>query len=255
LNAYAGVVLSGHSAALANTARMIEPTDSARSAPATTMLAVLVSFFVASGIVAHVAAAGTAADHAVLAWMVAHRHPQLTSSAIAVTTLGSPSGVAILAVVAAAMSWWRMKTARPAILILMTVAAAGAVSTLTKVVVGAHRPPHAVQLITETDPSFPSGHVTGTLALLGAVAVVVRHHARPAASMLMTAMAAVVSAVVALTRLYLGVHWLTDVVGGLLLGATATVLAHLMYRRMMDTSDIDDRGTPAGTRPSAATGA
>jgi len=105
---------------------MTDPTDPPRSAPATTMLAVLVSMFVALGVVAHVAATGTAWDHAVLAWMIAHRHPGLTSWAITVTTMGSPAGVAILAVVAAAVAWWRVGSARPAILILATLAVAGA---------------------------------------------------------------------------------------------------------------------------------
>ena len=40
------------------------------------------------------AAAGTVADQRVLAWMVAHRTPRLTSIATTITTIGSPGGVA-----------------------------------------------------------------------------------------------------------------------------------------------------------------
>ena len=234
-------VLSGHSAMTTDTAGMTEPTSGPRPAPITTMVAVLWSLFVGLGLVAHRAAAGTALDHAVLAWMVDHRTPGLTSLAIAVTTVGSPVGVAVIAVVAAGLSWWRRGSPRPAMLILTTLAVAGALSTLSKIIVGAHRPGQAVQLVVETDPSFPSGHVTGTLALMGALVVVIGHRSRRAVCAAVV-LAAMVTAAVALTRLYLGVHWVTDIVGGLLLGGSAVVLAYVAYQRMIGPLDTDDGG-------------
>lgn len=235
---------------------MTEEAGAPRAAPATTMVAVLVSLFVALGFVAHDAVTGTTLDHAVLGWMVNHRHPGLTSLAIAVTNMGSPVGVALIAVAAAAVSWWRVGSARPAILILTTLVVAGAVSTLTKLIVGAHRPAQAVQLVVETDPSFPSGHVTGTLALLGALAVVVGHHGGRAVSSAVVALAAAVTMVIALTRLYLGVHWVTDIVGGLLIGTAAGVAAHLAYRRIMRPTDTHGRaGAPALSEPAPTIGA
>ena len=240
------VVLSDHSAGPADTAGMTEHDGGPRAAPITTMMVVLVSLFVALGVVAHHAAAGTTVDHAVLGWMVNHRHPGLTSLAVAVSTLGSPVGVAVIAVAAAAVSWWRVGSARPAILIVATLGVAGAVSTLTKMIVGAHRPAQAVHLVVETDPSFPSGHVTGTLALLGVLAVVTAHQRGPVVSAAMVALAAAGTAAVALTRLYLGVHWVSDIAGGLLLGAAAVMGACVVYRRMMGASDTDGRaGAPA----------
>jgi membrane-associated phospholipid phosphatase len=235
---------------------MTEQDGGPRAAPITTMLVVLVSLFVVLGVVAHHASAGTAWDHTVLGWMVHHRRPGLTSTAIAVTNLGSPVGVAVIAAVAAAVSWWRLGSARPAILIIATLALAGAVSTLTKIIVGAHRPVSTVQLVVETDPSFPSGHVTGTLALLGALAVVTAHHRGRVVSSAMIALAAAGTAAVALTRLYLGVHWVSDIMGGLLLGTTAAVGACVVYRRMMGASDTDGvAGTPALSGPVPAAGA
>lgn len=235
---------------------MTEEAGAPRAAPATTMLAVLASLFVALGFVAHDAVTGTTLDHAVLAWMVNHRHPWLTSLAIAVTNVGSPVGVAVIAVAAAAVSWWRVGSARPAILILATLAVAGAASTFTKLIVGAHRPAQTIQLVAETDPSFPSGHVTGTLALLGALAVVIGHHGGRAVSAAVIALAAAVTMVIALTRLYLGVHWVTDIVGGLLIGTAAGVGAHLAYRRIMGSSDTHGRaGAPALSEPAPTIGA
>lgn len=248
-------VLSGHSAMTTDTAGMTEATSAPRPAPITTMVAVLWSLFIGLGFVAHRATVGTGLDHEVLAWMANHRTPGLTSLAIAVTTVGSPVGVAAIAVVVAGLSWWRRGSPRSAILILTTLAVAGAVSTLSKIIVGAHRPIQAVQLVVETDPSFPSGHVTGTLALMGAMAVVIGHHSGRAVSAATIVVATVVTAAVALTRLYLGVHWVTDVAGGLLLGGSAVVLAYVAHQRMMGPSDTVDRGGAlALPGPTAAAG-
>lgn len=189
----------------------------------------LVSLFVVLALVAHHAATGTAPDHAVLEAMMQHRSPALTWWAIAVTEIGSPVGVGALTLVCCALLWRRLASPWPAVVVVGAVAAAGILSTATKIIVGAHRPPLSVQLITETDPSFPSGHVTGTVALLGALTAVLGHR-RPAVRAALLALSAVGAVTVALTRLYLGVHWVTDVVGGVLLGTLAAIAAHLVYR-------------------------
>jgi membrane-associated phospholipid phosphatase len=235
---------------------MTELAPTRRAAATTTIAAVLLSLFAALGVIAHHAAAGTTLDHAVLAWMVNHRNPGLTSLAIAVTNAGSPVGTGVIAVVAAAVLWWRTGSPRPAVLILATLGVAGAISTLSKMIVGAHRPAQTLALVVETDPSFPSGHVTGTLALLGALAAVTGHHSGRAAHGALIALTATATALVGLTRLYLGVHWVTDIIGGLLLGAAAAVIAHFADRRMMGPTDTGGQpGVSARSGPVPAVGA
>jgi membrane-associated phospholipid phosphatase len=180
--------------------------------------------FVGLGMVAHAAAHGTGWDHAVLGWMIEHRRGWLTTVAVAITTAGSPVVMGLLAVSVAATSWWQSRSLTPGLVVVGTLALASGVSTLTKVVVGAHRPPQSVQLVAEVDPSFPSGHVTGTLALLGVIAVLVGRGRRRVARVALGAAVVVATAAVALTRLYLGVHWLTDIGGGVLLGGLAALL-------------------------------
>jgi undecaprenyl-diphosphatase len=66
--------------------------------------------------------------------------------------------------------------------------------------------------------SFPSGHATAASATLAAVALVVtRGHSRQTKA-IVASIAAGLAVTVALTRVFLGVHWFTDVVAGLLLG-------------------------------------
>ncbi len=232
------VALSGCSVAIIDAAEMTEGATTPRAVSAATLL---LSLFVGLALLAHQAVAGTAPDHAVLDWMVHHRSPGLTSWAIAVTQVGSPVGVGILALVVAAVLWRRLGSPWPAVVVVATLAAAGAISTAVKVLVAAHRPPKSLQLVLETDRSFPSGHVTGTLALLGALTVVLARHVGPAARATLITLTVVGTAAVALTRVYLGVHWVSDILGGLLLGGAATLIAHLAYGHVARPNGTDVR--------------
>lgn len=228
-----------------------------QSTTAAALAVVLLTLFAGLGLLAHRVVAGTAFDHGVLAAMVAHRSAALTAWAVAVTNLGSPVGVAAFAVALAALAalaWRRLRSLWPALLIVATPAAAAAISTATKILAGAHRPPAALQLVTETDPSFPSGHVTATVALLGTLTVVIGDHAGWAARVVSIASAVLAAVAVGLTRLYLGVHWATDILGGLLLGAAAALVAHILYRRIL-CSGVDDRPDRAPSVAAALPGA
>jgi undecaprenyl-diphosphatase len=187
-------------------------------------VAPLLAGFICLAVVAHVAGHGTSLDHAVLGWMIHQRRPWLTTIAIAITTVGSPMAVELLAAVAAALLWWRFRSPVPSAIVVVTVAVAAASAALLKDVVGAHRPARTFQLGLETSPSFPSGHATCTLALLGILAVVLGRSRSPITRRALAACVVVLTTAVALSRLYLGVHWLLDVVGGALLGGAAVLI-------------------------------
>jgi membrane-associated phospholipid phosphatase len=200
----------------------VEPEDRHRTASWLWVLASTLACFVCLAVVAHRAKHGTALDHAVLDWLIEHRYRGLTIAAIVITDAGSPVVMTLLAVAAAVVLWLR-HSPRTGFVIVATLAVATGLSTLTKAVVGAQRPPRATQLLLEVDSSYPSGHVTGTLALVGIVAVVIGRGRSPAIRAALGVAVVAATALVALTRLYLGVHWLTDVVGGSLLGGAAVL--------------------------------
>ena len=80
--------------------------------------------------------------------------------------------------------------------------------------------------------SFPSGHMVRTVVVYGLLAFVIRRLAPwPWVRVLVIPSAIVIIVVVAFDRLYLGVHWESDVVSGLLLGAIALVGATVWLDR------------------------
>jgi membrane-associated phospholipid phosphatase len=92
---------------------------------------------------------------------------------------------------------------------------------LIKPLVGRARPAFG-QLVPGTGDSFPSGHVTGTTALLLVVAYFVSSGRTGRSRLPIWAIAIGGSLLMGVSRIYLGVHWPTDVIAGLLLGGTWT---------------------------------
>lgn len=95
--------------------------------------------------------------------------------------------------------------------------------------------PSITQLVAETGPlanSFPSGHVVRAVVVYGLLAFVVRRLAPwPIARTLAIPVATVIIVLVAFDRLYLDVHWESDVIGGLLLGAIGFLSATVWLDR------------------------
>ncbi|SCZ57637.1 bifunctional DedA family/phosphatase PAP2 family protein [Thiohalomonas denitrificans] len=79
--------------------------------------------------------------------------------------------------------------------------------------------------------SFPSGHALSSTALLGFLSVLIGRELPERSRWLAYAVAALLVIPIAFSRLYLGVHWLTDVLGGLTLGLAWVALVGIAYRR------------------------
>jgi len=149
---------------------------------------------------------------------------------------------------AALLSWWT-RSVIPGIVIIGTVGAATAASTALKAVVYRSRPPLQWRVVLETDPSFPSGHVTGTAALLGIIAVIVGTDRARARRVWLTIGVVTGVVLVAATRLYLGVHWLTDVTAGAILAALFVLIGAAVFDALRRRLGRHDTSTPAGPPP------
>lgn len=156
--------------------------------------------------------------------LVAVRNPLATAVLTAVTTVTSPLWMTVIGV-ALALVWAARQREiwRPALLVC-AMAVTFALSTFIKHQVERARPPATDFLLGPDDAlSFPSGHTfgAGVFLLVLAYLLVARRSQRATAVGAFTA-AAAGTAVVALSRLYLGYHWLTDVLASL--GLTVAVV-------------------------------
>ncbi|MEU8495079.1 phosphatase PAP2 family protein [Pseudonocardia alni] len=159
-------------------------------------------------------------DRPVLVWFVDQRSPAWTWLMERVSDIGGTAGMTVLAVGAAVVLWWRSRRVES---IAVVIAAAGsAVLVLAgKTLYGRSRPPAPFQLVPEHNASLPSGHALGSVVVLGMLAAVIW---RTSSSVLVrvaaVTTATATTALIGMSRLYLGVHWFTDVLTGWLLGAT-----------------------------------
>lgn len=159
------------------------------------------------------------------------RTATLTVAAHALSTAGSGYVVFTLAAVTCAGLWYRghMRAS-----LALAVATAGAVllSSVDKLLVDRPRPPvHHLEHVTSA--SFPSGHSTQSSAFYGTLLLIFlcSRPTRPHALLAAIATVGLVLAI-ALSRVYLGVHYPSDVAGGVLLGAgwSATATSLLLTR-------------------------
>ena len=172
----------------------------------------------------------TSFDGPVTDWMVDHRSGALNQIAVAVTDLGSPVATALLGITCGVLISWRARSVVPGLIVIGTVGGAAVASTVIKALVGRERPPTNIQVLLETGHSVPSGHVTGTAALFGIAVLVVSVDRTAAVKRLLMLLAVTVTVVVALTRLYLGAHWLTDVIAGAILATLAVTVGGALFR-------------------------
>ena len=160
------------------------------------------------------------------------RTPTNTELATGFTHLGGPIGMTVIASLITVAMVWRWRSRTPLILMLIATAGSLLMTNVGKVIVGRARPP-----LSEAVPpyeyafSFPSGHTLNSTVIAGVVAYLLLRRLRTTWARALTVVLAVVWAVVmGLSRVFLGHHWLTDVVFAWLLGTAWLALIITAHR-------------------------
>lgn len=150
----------------------------------------------------------------------------LLRAAQATTLLGEPLLVTLAAAAMAAWLWWRGHR-RLALFVLASRVGANVLSTGLKAIVDRARPVFDEPVATALGAAFPSGHALAAAAFWTTTAVVVAHWRGRLAVLLAVAIA--IALVVCASRVLLGVHYPTDVLGGLLLGVGWTAVCTAVF--------------------------
>jgi undecaprenyl-diphosphatase len=160
----------------------------------------------------------TSFDAEVTNWFLQHRSNALTAVMRFVTAFGGTLVIVAVTVVVAALLVLKNRT-RLAVFLCTAAVGASILSSVAKLIVDRQRPPPADRLAQVVSASYPSGHAIQATATYLALAVVGTCCLRTKWATALGAGAVMIALSVGITRLYLGVHWATDVAVGWLLGA------------------------------------
>lgn len=199
-------------------------------------------------------------DHSIHDWVVARRSewPGVTRFFLWVTRLGDPPFATAATLAAAAvlvLCHWRSIGGvgrYDALAWVGLILGSWGLGRALKSLFRRERPPLLNRLVVETAYSFPSGHSVFAGAFCTLAAVVAcravpaqRPWLRCAAAALCLGAAAVVS----LSRVWLGVHYPSDVLVGLVLGSTTSLGGWLVYNNRRGDSSSPDAQEPVGVPP------
>lgn len=174
-------------------------------------------------------------DTAVHTWARDQRSNTATLFFTFFTYLGSPVALGIIVIIVAAVLAMTGRY-RWSIYLLATTAVGALVIVELKILFSRARPDLAEAIRSAHGYSFPSGHAMGATVVFGALSYLIlrsRHTWRVRAAGLAGAVAVIVA--VSLSRVYLGVHWISDIGAGVsagILWVTVTTVAYETFRRI-----------------------
>jgi membrane-associated phospholipid phosphatase len=155
------------------------------------------------------------------------------------TNLGGPVGMTIIAAAVTILMVWRWRSPTPLILMVIAVAGSLTFTHVGKAIVGRARPP-----LTDAIPpyeyafSFPSGHTLNSTVIAGMIAYLVARRLTSGVGRALCGIAAVIWAVaMGLSRVFLGHHWLTDVIFAWLIGLAWLALLITAHRIFLIVRD------------------
>ncbi|WP_460441918.1 phosphatase PAP2 family protein [Amycolatopsis stemonae] len=176
-------------------------------------------------------------DLGVHSWFAAHRTPGLTSAAAAITSTASSAYTAPLVFLVAAALTRGSPRARltRAVVVLLTMLFAVLGRYAISELIARPRPPRADWAVDAGGLSFPSGHTSDAALAAGLIAWLVLRRFQAAPRWPVWLLAAGYALLIAWTRVYLGVHWPTDVLGSMAF-VTTWLSGALVFQRLEERS-------------------
>ena len=155
-------------------------------------------------------------DTTILLWLHQHSNSSIDGLMLTITKLGNPEFVVVLVTISFSLLLW-YKRVWAAQILFLTCLGGLILNQGLKLVFAKPRPQLWTPLIVEHSYSFPSGHALGSSALYGFLAVLLASQ-YPRYRLGIYSIAVVIVGSIGLSRLFLGVHYPTDIIAGYAVG-------------------------------------
>ncbi|MDQ3093736.1 MAG: phosphatase PAP2 family protein [bacterium] len=166
-------------------------------------------------------------DNVVLLSINGYSSPQADNWVVALTDLGGLYGVPIITIGLASLFWIKNKKSR-VLKLLIGVGGAAVLSVVLKLVFERDRPELWERLVTENSFSFPSGHAMASSAIGASLVLALWNTKYRVLSIIISTTYVLL---VAFSRLYLGVHFPTDILAGWLVSVSWVILVNYIFKR------------------------
>jgi len=170
-------------------------------------------------------------DLRVAPWFESIRTPVPTRAAELLGAVTAPALFGVTMLVVAALLRWRTKSWRTGAYLVVTAFGAGLLTYTAKHFINVARPVPPESVSFDAEPGMPSGHVLMAAAMSVIVVYLLWSRVRSTGARVALAASGVMFvAIMAVSRLYLGAHWLSDVVAGAALGTAWALLVIVVSR-------------------------
>ena len=169
-------------------------------------------------------------DSVVMAFMQSIQSPALVGFSKGISFIFDPVIIILVSLIIALAIYFK-KSKKQGVFFGVSILITGVLMKIIKWGFQRVRPIEA--LVQESGFSFPSGHTTMAMVFFGLIAylfVSKKHRLEAMFS------AIGLTLLIGFTRLYLRVHWLTDVLGGLVLGGIILILSTIIYKKLREPS-------------------
>ena len=192
-------------------------------------------------------------DVSVVEWFAAIRTDALSTLAVLVGHLGGTIGIVVVLAIAVPLALALTRRWAPSAFLLIAVVGETALFLAVSTIISRGRPPveHLSPPLPPTS-SFPSGHVAAATAAYGAIALLVRAWVGGWIGRVALAVAAVASGSVALSRLYRGVHYPTDVLASIVYACAWLAICWWALRPGRGSPTADPSNTSGRPRPTGS---
>jgi undecaprenyl-diphosphatase len=159
-----------------------------------------------------------------------------------ITALGGSPVLTLLTLISAGYLIAARKAATAAFLVA-AISTGAIASTLLKLIFARARPDLVAHLVDTYSTSFPSGHaMNSAVTFLTLGALLARAESDRAVRIYLMAVAVFLTLIIGFSRIYLGVHWPSDVLAGWCVGAAWAILCSWLARILQHRRTIEPRG-------------